>query len=419
MLTFEEIYNRLAKAAKEKRLEDEINSLEIDGYKKGQLDCLLEPDKYAPVVKWEKCNCGKNKKPRCLSVCKFGALSVDEDGNVKIDDKKCVGCEECEKVCKGKKFKINKELIPVLKALSLQNEPIYAIIAPAFIGQFSKSASAGQIRSAFKKLGFTGMIEVALFADILTLKEALEFDKNINTEKDFQLTSCCCPIWIAMIKRTYSELIPHIPPSVSPMIACGRAIKRLHPNAKVVFIGPCLAKKAEAREPDIKGAVDYVLTFQEAKELFEMMDVNVDDYEESVKEHSSRGGRIYARAGGVSEAVLLTLEKIRKHSKMAFKPRRADGVPECRKMLNELIKGEEKGNFFEGMGCVGGCVGGPRAIIDKEIGKVNVNDYGEKASYETPANNPYVLELLHKLGFNDIDGLLEDEELFTRKFTNQ
>ncbi len=416
MLTFEEIYDRLARAAKEKRLEKEIDLLEMEGYKKGQLDCLLEPDKYAPVVKWEKCNCGKEKGLGCLDVCKFGALGIDEDGNIKIDKAKCIGCEECEKYCKEKKFKINKELIPVLRALVSKNAPIYAIVAPAFIGQFGEKVSSGQVRDALRKIGFTGMIEVSLFADILTLKEALEFDKNINTKKDFLLTSCCCPIWLAMIKRSYGELIPHVPPSVSPMIAGGRIIKEFHKNAKVVFIGPCLAKKSEAREPDVIGAVDYVLTFQEIDELFKLMDIDINKCEKCTKEHSSASGRMYARAGGVSEAVFKTLKRVRKHSKIELHARKASGVPACKKMLDELKKGKSDGNFFEGMGCVGGCIGGPRAIIKKETGQKMVDDYAERAVYETPADNPYVLRILHKLGFASIEELLEDKRIFTRNF---
>ena len=113
----------------------------------------------------------------------------------------------------------------------------------AFLGQFSKEVTPGKLRTAFKQLGFDGMLEVALFADILTLKEALEFDKNILTDTDFQLTSCCCPLWIAMIRKVYNELMPHVPGSVSPMVAAGRTVKHIHHEATTVFIGPCIAKR--------------------------------------------------------------------------------------------------------------------------------------------------------------------------------
>lgn len=114
----------------------------------------------------------------------------------------------------------------MLRAVRDGDAPVYAIVAPAFIGQFAEDITPGQLRAAFKALGFAGMVEVALFADILTLKEALEFDATIHTDQDFLLTSCCCPMWIAMIRKVYAQLTPHIPGAVSPMIACGRVVKR-------------------------------------------------------------------------------------------------------------------------------------------------------------------------------------------------
>lgn len=123
------------------------------------------------------------------------------------------------------------------------------MVAPAVAGQFGPNVTMGKLRTAFKRLGFTGMLEVAVFADILTLKEALEFDRNIQSEDQFQLTSCCCPMWIAMIKKLYHQLLPNVPGSVSPMIAGGRTVKALHPKAKTVFIGPCLAKKRNGMNP--------------------------------------------------------------------------------------------------------------------------------------------------------------------------
>ena len=260
------------------------------------------------------------------------------------------------------------------------------------------------------------MIEVALFADILTLKEALEFDHNILNESDYQLTSCCCPMWIAMIRKIYHELMPHVPGSVSPMVACGRTIKTLHPDAVTVFIGPCLAKKAEAREQDVVGAVDYVLTFEEVRDMFLSLGINPADMEESYKDHSSRAGRIYARSGGVSEAVKETVERLNPQRKITVHTQHADGVPACKAMIGSILAGEAKANFYEGMGCVGGCVGGPKAIIDREDGKKHVDEYGTGATYKTPIDNPYVVELLKRLGFETVESLLKESDIFTRHF---
>jgi iron only hydrogenase large subunit-like protein len=290
------------------------------------------------------------------------------------------------------------------------------MIAPAFISQFSSQVTPGKLRSAFKKLGFAGMVEVALFADILTLKEAFEFDSRIINESDFLLTSCCCPLWIALIRKIYKQFVPYVPGSVSPMVACGRAIKQLEPDAVTVFVGPCIAKKAEAREADIADAVNHVLTFQEVRDIFEFAEINPSEMEDDLRDHSSKAGRIYARTGGVSEAVKSTVERISPDRKIIVKTQQANGMRECKEMLNAIKEGKLSANFIEGMGCVGGCVGGPKAILDREEGRNNVNHYGDQASYSTPIDNPYVIDLLHRLGFDTVESLLEHSDIFTREF---
>ena len=290
------------------------------------------------------------------------------------------------------------------------------MIAPAFIGQFDRDITPGMLRSAFKKLGFAGMVEVALFADILTLKEALEFDKRVLKQEDFLLTSCCCPVWLAMIRKVYRQYINNIPGSVSPMIAGGRAIKLLEPDAVTVFIGPCVAKKAEARERDISGAIDFVLTFEEIRDIFDAFKINLREMEDDARDHSSVTGRIYAYAGGVSRAVADTVKRLNPRRKISVEAQTADGVPACREMLNRLKKGNLRANFLEGMGCRGGCVGGPKAVLSREKGRENAVEYGRQAAHFSPVDNPYVLEMLKRLGFDSVESLLDESGIFTRFF---
>jgi iron only hydrogenase large subunit-like protein len=311
-----------------------------------------------------------------------------------------------------------KEFVPLIDMLKDRQVPVFAIVAPAFIGQFGPGVTPGKMRAAFKRLGFYGMVEVALFADILTLKEALEFDRQVTRNEDFLLTSCCCPIWVSMVKRVYRELVPHISPSVSPMVACGRGIKHLHPGARVVFVGPCIAKKAEAKEPDIRDAVDAVLTFREVEQIFEAVDINPAQLEEDESEHSSRAGRIYAHTGGVSRAVADTLDRLRPDREIKIKSCQADGVQDCRKLLKEALEGNIKANFLEGMGCSGGCVAGPKVLIDPEKGRNLVEEYGRAARSNTPVDNRYVMELLRSLGIADIHDFLDSAKagMFIRSF---
>ncbi len=325
-MTFEELYNRLLRAAVNGKDAQELNLIKDEGYDPYQLDCLLNPQKHKLVLRTGKCECPDGNKEECRSRCLFDALFVNNEGDIDIDGRSCTGCGECVKSCKAGKLTESRDILPVLMAVRNAKTPVFAMIAPAFVNQYSEDVTPGKLRSAFKQIGFTGMVEVALFADILTLKEALEFEKNIKSEEDFQLTSCCCPMWIAMIKKVYSQLVSHVPPSVSPMVACGRTIKKLHPGAVTVFIGPCLAKKAEAREDDVKDSTDFVLTFREIQEVFDFAGINPAELEEDERDHSSEAGRIYAGSGGVSQAVSSTLERIHPGRDIAIKTRHADGV---------------------------------------------------------------------------------------------
>lgn len=416
MQSFNELYNRLVKSAVENKTLEELEKVRKLSFDSHQLDCLIHPDKYAPVWKIGDCSCSDKENCDCVSKCLFDAVEKDEKGNVTINKDLCVGCSECIESCKAKKLVSSKDILPTLEAVNSAKGPVYAMIAPAFISQFSEQVTPGKLRSAFKQLGFAGMVEVALFADILTLKEALEFDKNILDETDYLLTSCCCPMWIAMIRRVYNQFVTHVPGSVSPMVACGRSIKQLEPNSITVFIGPCIAKKAEAREPDIEDSTDFVLTFQEVRDIFEFANINPAEMEDDPRDHSSKAGRIYARTGGVSEAVRDTVKRLNPDRKISVRTQQADGMPACKEMLNALKGGNITANFLEGMGCVGGCVGGPKAILNREEGRTNVNKYGSQAIYTTPIDNPYVIDLLHRLGFDTVESLLEHSDIFTRQF---
>lgn len=415
MQSFNTMYQKAVDAATNNHMETLFQDAKSEP-EAHHLDCLLDPKKYPPVVRLGKCRCDDNAKQACECVCFYDAISHDQDGNIVISDKDCVGCGDCIDKCPEVNLTDIKEVVPIFDIINNTDSPVYALIAPAYISQFSPDMTPGKLRNAFKKLGFAGMIEVALFADILTLKEALEFDAAIVREDDFMLTSCCCPMWVAMIRKIYSQLIPHMPPSVSPMVACGRAIKTLHPKAKTVFIGPCIAKKAEARQEDIVDAVDFVLTFQETDDIFRAANIHPEKLEDDLRDHSSAAGRIYARTGGVSQAVQDTLKRLKPNRGVPLKPKKADGVAACKQLLSDIKSGAIDANFLEGMGCVGGCVGGPRALIGKEAGQKNVDEYAKQAGSKTPVDNQYVLELLRRLGFDTIESLMRGDSMFTRDF---
>ncbi len=409
MKTFDELYGELLKR---KIAKDETLPEEYDPY---HLDCLLHPEKYAAVIQIEECEkCAYDRA--CQNSCIFDAVERSDEGKLRINPSLCVGCEACIEACKNGNLTAGRDALAAMKGVREAKGPVYMMVAPAFLGQFSGEVTPGKLRAAFKALGFTGMVEVALFADILTLKEALEFDLHVRQIGDYQLTSCCCPVWIAMIRRIYHELMPHVPGAVSPMIACGRMIKRIHPDALTVFAGPCLAKKQEAREPDIADAVDYVLTFQEVQDIFDAADIHPEELYDEGKEHASKAGRLYARTGGVSQAVAEMVEQLCPERSIPVRSEQADGPKACMEMIRRIKEGRTDANFFEGMGCAGGCVGGPKAVLSAEKGREYVEAYGAASGFRTPLENPYVRKVLEELGLETVEELLMDDELLTRDF---
>ena len=408
MKTFQQLYEDLLrqKVSVEEPLPKE--------YDPKHLDCLLYPEEYAPVISTDTCaDCFERA---CQKSCIFDAIETGKEGELFINPSRCEGCAACIDACKSNHLAASKDVLPAMRAVRNASGPVYLMIAPAFSGQFRGHVTAGKLRSACKALGFTGMVEVALFADILTLKEALEFERHVREPGDFQLTSCSCPVWIAMIRKRYHELLPHVPGAVSPMVACGRFLKRIHPDAVTIFAGPCLAKKKEAKEPDIADAVDYVLTFQEMQDIFDAAEISLEELPEEEKEHASKAGRLYARTGGVSQAVEEMVRQLSPDGKIGVRCEQANGTKECMEMMRRIQNKETDANFFEGMGCVGGCVGGPKAIIDSEKGKRYVDEYAKNSIYQTPLENPYVRKLLEELGFETVEELLEDNTLLTREF---
>ncbi|MFT9497569.1 [Fe-Fe] hydrogenase large subunit C-terminal domain-containing protein [Anaerosolibacter sp.] len=323
---------------------------------------------------------------------------------------RCIGCGKCMDECPLGAISDKIEFIPFIKMLQDKKQPIYATIAPAYVGQLGDNMTPGKLRAALKWMGFTDMIEVAVFADILTVKEAYEFDHMVKTEKDFFITSCCCPVWVGLIQKNFEDIEEHVSPSVSPMIASGRVVKALNPNTKVVFIGPCIAKKAEAKIEDIKDAIDYVLTFRELHEIFGALEIDLETLEDDDREEASFSGRVYARTGGVSKAVELSVERVTQRD-IPFKSVCFDGAKDCKEGLHRLLEGEMQANFIEGMGCVGGCVGGPRTIGSVEEATEKVNRYSESTTMKTPFDNNNVLELITSLGLKRLESLEHGESI--------
>ena len=328
-----------------------------------------------------------NRKRPCQIACKVKAISINDDNAAKIDNNKCIQCGACVYQCpfgaiNDKSYIIN--VIDILKK-SQNNEKykVYAVVAPSISSQFTY-AKLGQVITGLKELGFFTVVEAALGADMVAMSEAKEL-----SEKEF-LTSSCCPAFVQYIKSAFPALVPHISHNLSPMAMLAKYIKETDEGAKVVFIGPCTAKKAEAQLDTVKPYVDAVLTFEELQALYDSKDIDITTLGEDVLDNASYYGRIFARSGGLSDAVVqaLTEQKIDFTVKSAV----CDGIEACKTALLKKSKNVLDANFIEGMACTGGCIGGAGCLTHGEKNKAQVDVYGKEALEKTISDAVSILK---------------------------
>ena len=319
-----------------------------------------------------------SRKRPCQNACKVKAISMNEDKSARIDNSKCIGCGSCVYQCpfgaiSDKSYIVQAiDLLKNSRAYAEDSDySVYAIVAPAISSQFSY-AKLGQIVTGLKLLGFHDVIETALGADMVAMAEAKEL-----SEKGL-LTSSCCPAFVKYIKTNFPNLVDHISHNMSPMAVLAKHIKETTPNAKVIFIGPCTAKKAEAQLESVKPYVDSVLTFEELQALFDSRDMEIANLEETALDNASYFGRIFARSGGLTDAAAQAMKE--QGIDFEIKPVVCDGIESCRVALLKLSKGALDGNFLEGMACIGGCIGGAGCLTHGEKNRAAVDKYGKEAS---------------------------------------
>lgn len=274
------------------------------------------------------------------------------------------------------------QIYQLIKAMN-EGAEVIAILAPAFVGQFGPKATPNKIKAALLDIGFADVWEVAVGADAGALEEAKHYVQSVATGKlPFLLTSCC-PSWSMLGKKYFPEVIDEISNALTPMVATARAARIASPNAKIVFVGPCVAKKLEASRRTVRSEVDFVITFEELAGMFDAKEIDFNTYEKEEELNDAFGaGRGYAVASGVAGAIKACIDEY--YPGTEVKIDHVEGLAECKKMLLQAKSGKKKGYLIEGMGCPGGCVAGAGTNIPVMKAQIQVKKFVKEAEDFVP-----------------------------------
>lgn len=284
----------------------------------------------------------------CEKACGVGAIKADKKGVASIDRTKCVSCGACYAACPFGAIESPTHLIDVVSHIKNGNK-VVAMFAPSIIAQFGVGITLEKIKSLFLELGFAKSIEVALGADIVIDEEAREME--VREEK---MTTSCCPSFYEYIKLHQPDMAKYISHVDSPMMALAKQLKEENSEYKIVFIGPCTAKKVEAAKYDI---VDNVLTFTDVLSWTDARGIDIKTLA-SDKIEGSYDGWNFAKSGGVAQAVVNKCGKELQLIQM-------NGIKEGAEAFKQFRLAKSN-TLLEGMGCKGGCVCGP-SVIQKPL----------------------------------------------------
>lgn len=296
----------------------------------------------------------------CEESCPVGAISKDDTGREHIDPEKCIYCGRCISACPFGAVVEKSHLIEIFKAFRSER-PVVALVAPAVAGQFK--TSLGNIMGAVKKLGFDEVIEVAKGADVTTANEAEEFAERVIEGGQAFMTTSCCPSYYMLAHKHIQEVAPFVSHTRSPMYYAAEMARKQYPDAVIVFVGPCLAKRKEAyHDPN----VDLMLSFEELGTMFVAMGVDAfkDDIAVELDGTILASSRGYAASEGVMSAVAGALPA---DKATLIKPLVINGID---KQAIKDLRGYVKscpGNMVEVMACEGGCVNGCNVIANPKV----------------------------------------------------
>lgn len=286
----------------------------------------------------------------CVRECPAKAIRVIE-GQAQVLYERCIACGHCVKVCSQDAKQIYTEIDITREMLDAGN--VYAIVAPSFAASFPDNYR--KVPTALRKLGFVRVIETAFGADLI----ANDYMKEIHNDNGKTIISSACPAVVSFIQKYYVDLVPNLAKVVSPMIALGRYLKKESEDIKIVFIGPCIAKKKEAEEDEVAGVVDSVLTFAELKEMLIEKNINIAELEDNdFDEPHAMMGKAYPLAGGLLKTTDITDDILEKDIIVV------EGKKKVIEIIEEIANNHINAKFTDILFCEG-CISGP--AIDTEL----------------------------------------------------
>ena len=304
---------------------------------------------------------------KCIRHCPVKSIRF-ENNQAHIVHDECILCGECFVVCPQNAKEIRNDVDKVKEVIK-SGRPVYASVAPSFVGNYD-GANITMFANALKKLGFTDAEETALGANIVKN----EYERMIERNDSSVIISSCCHSINTLIQKYYPAALPFLAHVMSPMQAHCKEIKKAHPDAFTVFIGPCISKKDEAdKYPEF---VDAVLTFEELTGWFNEKEVKI----EYCEDQSPKGrSRLFPTTGGILRSMK------RNHDICTYIS--VDGVENCKNAIQDIIDGKVNRCFIEMSACVGSCIGGP--AMDKR--KSPIGDFMRVDEYA--GNDDFVMDI--------------------------
>lgn len=319
---------------------------------------------------------------KCVRNCEVKAIMI-KDGRAEIMSDKCILCGKCLQMCPQDAKTLVSDL-DVVKSFLKEGIPTVVSIAPSYMGLL-KFKTIGQVQAALKKLGFADVRETSEGAVLVTE----EYARMLQEGRMDNIITTCCPSANDLIEIYYPQLIPYMAPVVSPMIAHGKLLKKEYgTDTKVVFLGPCIAKKKESRDPRHDGCIDAVINFNDMNRWLAEEDIVIEDCEDMPFEKMDpKVNRLYPITNGVVNSVLATEGRADSYRKFYV-----HGIKNCIDLCESMSRGEISGCFIEINMCSGGCIKGP-TVEDETISRFKVKLDMEETIPKNPVDSRTVAEM--------------------------